>query len=512
MKLCYNEAETIWQLQPYCQRKKGRALMKKPNVILLLADDLGYGDLSCYGGVGVSTPHIDALLEHGIQFADGYSTSAVCTPARYSILTGEYPFRNPNTRILPGNAPCIIAKEKGTLPKIFQKAGYRTAAIGKWHLGLGNNDIDWNREISHTPNDVGFDYSYIFPATNDRVPCVYLKNRLVENLDPNDPIEVSYAAECPFDDIPTSVRNPEMLRMVHSHGHDNSIVNGVGRIGFMRGGAKAVWKDEDLSEQFLSEAKKFIAENKEQPFFMYYALHQPHVPRVPNPKFVGASGLGPRGDVIAEMDDCIGQLTAYLEEQGLLEDTILIFSSDNGPVLDDGYLDNAELCNRKMQHKPAGPLRGGKYSKFEGGARIPLILSWKSHLKPTVSHALVSQVDFAASFAAMLGVDLEDWAPDSRNVMDAFLGETMEGRGEIFAESVSKGYFLRQGKWTYMQPSDGPARNYHTNTELGNSHDPQLYNMAYDQGQRENVAQLHPDLVEQMNARIEEILASTHTR
>lgn len=480
--------------------------MKKPNVILLLADDLGYGDLSCYGGVGVSTPNIDALAENGIRFADGYSTSAVCTPARYSILTGEYPFRNPDTHILPGNAPCIISKEQGTLPKIFQKAGYRTAAIGKWHLGLGQNDLDWNREISHTPNDVGFDYSFIFPATNDRVPCVYVKNRLVENLDENDPIEVSYAKECPFDGIATSVRNPEMLRMRHSHGHDNSIINGVGRIGFMRGGAKAVWKDEDLSERFLSEAENFIRESGDTPFFLYYGLHQPHVPRVPNPKYVGKSGLGPRGDVIAEMDDTIGQLTAFLEKENLLENTILIFTSDNGPVLDDGYVDDAERRNRMCRHRPAGPLRGGKYSKFEGGARIPLLISWKSHTKAAVSHALVSQVDFAASFAKMLEVDLGSWAPDSQEMLSAFLGESSQGRSEIFAESLQKGYFLRQGKWTYIQPSDENPYEYFTNTELGNSRDPQLYNMEYDLGQRENVADIHPELVEKMDARITEIL------
>ena len=493
--------------------KKWRvSIVNRPNVILLLADDLGYGDLSCYGGVGVETPNIDALLEHGVQFCDGYSTSAVCTPARYSILTGEYPFRNPNTRILPGNAPCIIEKEKGTLPKIFKKAGYRTAVVGKWHLGLGNNDLDWNKEISHTPNDVGFDYSYIFPATNDRVPCVYLKNRLVENLDATDPIEVSYEKECPFDDIVTSKKNPELLRMLHSHGHDNSIVNGVGRIGFMRGGKKAVWRDEDLAERFLEEAKGFIAEEKEKPFFLYYALHQPHVPRVPNERFVGVSGLGPRGDVIAEMDYCVGELMAYLKQENLLENTIVIFSSDNGPVLDDGYMDDAVRQNRMAFHHPAGPLRGGKYSRFEGGARVPMIVSWKSHITPSKSHALVSQVDFAASFAKMLHVDLEDWAVDSQDMLDVLLGKTVKGRTEIFAESEDKGYFLRQGKWTYLPASDGPEYELYTNTELGNSRDPQLYNMEYDVGQRENVAQIHPDVTEKMEQRIKEIEKSSKTR
>ena len=485
---------------------------KKPNVIIIYADDLGYGDLSCYGGVGVETPNIDKLLENGVKFSDGYSTSAVCTPARYSVLTGEYPFRNPRTHILPGDAPCIISKEKLTLPKIFKKAGYKTAVVGKWHLGLGEGNLDWNEEITHTPNDIGFDYSFIFPATNDRVPCVYIRNRRVVNLDPNDPIEVSYSYECPFDDIPTATKNPELLRMKHSHGHDQSVINGIGRIGYMRGGKKAIWRDEDLAETFLNKVKKFVTENNKNPFFIFYALHQPHVPRVPNPKFVGASKLGPRGDVIVEMDWCVGELIHHLEKQNLLENTIIIFSSDNGPVLDDGYLDDAHRLNKMCMHKPSGPLRGGKYSKFDGGTRVPFIVSWASHIKPQTSSAIVSQVDFMASFASMLNVDLGDWAPDSLNMLDVFLGKSHAGRKEILGEDINKSHFLRQGKWTYLQPKKGPAVNYYTDIELGSSLDPQLYNMEYDIGQCENVAQLHLDIVEKMDKRIEEIKAGKYTR
>jgi arylsulfatase A-like enzyme len=485
---------------------------EKPNVIIIYADDLGYGDLSSYGGVGVKTPNVDRLLENGVKFTNGYSTSAVCTPARYSLLTGEYPFRNPRTHILPGNASCIISKDKITLPKVFKKAGYNTAIIGKWHLGLGEDNLDWNKEITHTPNDVGFDYSFIFPATNDRVPCVYVKNREVVNLDPNDPIEVSYADESPYEDIVTATKNPELLRIVHSHGHNQSIINGVGRIGYMHGGQKALWKDEDLAEDFLDEAKNFISTNKDDSFFMFYSLHQPHVPRVPNPRFIGASGLGPRGDVIAELDWCVGELTGHLEEEGLLKDTIIIFTSDNGPVLDDGYLDDAQRLNRMSMHKPAGPLRGGKYSKFDGGTRVPFIASWVSHIKPQTSQAFVSQVDFMASFARMLNVDLENGAPDSFDMLDVLLGKSHMGRSEILGEAVNKSHFLRQGKWTYLQPSGGNAVNYFTDTELGSSHDPQLYNMEYDIGQRENVAQLHMDIVEKMDERIEEIKSGKRTR
>lgn len=479
---------------------------KKPNVIIAYVDDLGYGDLSCYGGVGVKTPNIDSLLESGIKFTNGYSTSAVCTPARYSLLTGEYPLRNPNTYILPGDAACIIDKDKQTLPKVFKKAGYATSIVGKWHLGLGEGDLDWNEEISHTPNDIGFDYSFIFPATNDRVPCVYIRDRHVVNLDPEDPIEVSYELDNPFDGIVTSTKNPELLRMVHSHGHDNSIVNGVGRIGYMKGGESATWRDEDLAEDFLDEVKGFISRNTDNPFFVFYTLHQPHVPRVPNPRFVGASGLGPRGDVIAEMDWCIGELIDHLKEEGLYEDTIIIFSSDNGPVLDDGYKDDAKSLNDALSHRPAGPLRGGKYSRFDGGTRVPFIVSWPSSIDSQTSPALISQVDFLASFAEMLGVDIVNEDIDSTNMLDTLIGKSQRDRFEIFAEDIGKGYLLRQGKWNYLRPKEGPKVNVWTGTELGNSLDPQLYNMDYDIGQRDNVADLHEDRVRAMEARVLEIL------
>ncbi len=484
--------------------------MNKPNVIIIYADDLGYGDLSCYGAQELNTPNIDALAENGVKFQNAYSCSAVCTPARYGLLTGEYPFRHPDTVILPGDAKCLIGKDKCTLPKIFQKAGYKTGVVGKWHLGLGDGKIDWNASINHTPNDVGFDYSFIFPGTNDRVPCVYLENREVVNLQKKDPIEVAYTGECPFDDIETYFSHPEKRKMQSSHGHCHSLINGVGRIGFMRGGQSAVWKDEDLAETFLRKSIDFIDTNKEHPFFLYYSVHQPHVPRVPNRRFAGKTKLGPRGDVIAELDWCVGELTAYLEEKGLMENTIIIFSSDNGPVLDDGYQDMAERLNGV--HRPAGPLRGGKYSKFDGGARIPFVVSWKGHLKQKHSDALISQCDMMSSFASLLGVELkEDEAPDSQNMIDVLLGKTEQGRDELLYESMSKAKVLRRGKWEYLEPSEGLPVALTTGIELGNSMDKQLYNMVYDIGQTKNVAAYYPDIVDEMETHLKDILQSTRT-
>lgn len=479
------------------------------NVIIIYADDLGYGDLGCYGGKKIPTPNIDRLCESGLRFTNAYATSAVCTPSRYSILTGRYPFRNDRAHILPGDATCIIDPSMDTMPKAFQRAGYRTGIVGKWHLGLGDGSapIDWNRDIGVTPLDMGFDESFIFPATADRVPCVYLDGRRVQNLDPDDPIEVSYERECPFADIPTYQKNPELLQMKSSCGHNMSVVNGIGRIGYMRGGQKALWRDEDLAEAFLGRATRFVEESQKagSPFFLYYAVHQPHVPRVPSAPFRGKTGLGPRGDVIAELDWCVGQLLDTLERLGLRENTMVIFSSDNGPVLDDGYQDRA--CELNGTHRPAGPLRGGKYSKFDGGTRIPFIVSYPGMAHRGVSQALVSQVDLFASFAAMLGQPLaEDAALDSQDMYAALTGEDPNGREELLAEDVGCGKLLRRGSWAYLSPSEGsPVMRDSTRIETGVSRDPMLFNMDYDIGQRENVAWDFPELVREMEERIQKI-------
>lgn len=480
--------------------------MKKqtPNVVIIYADDLGYGDLGCYGATDISTPNVDALAAEGLRFTQGYSTSPVCTPARYSLITGRYPSRREGVHILPGDAACLITEDVYTLPQLFHDNGYRTAVVGKWHLGLsdGSAPIDWNRPVNRTPLDVGFDECFIFPATADRVPCVYFDGRNVVNLDPQDPITVRYdAAENPFPEVPTGRDNPELLKMHASHGHDNTIVNGVGRIGFMRGGKAAMWQDEDLAETFLKRAQAFVTENKQRPFFLFYALHQPHVPRLPSKRFEGSTGLGPRGDVIAEMDWCVGELMNTLKENDLIDNTIVVFSSDNGPVLDDGYQDRAFDLNR--EHRPAGPLRGGKYSRFEGGIRVPFVVSCPGTVRQGISQALYSQVDLLASFAAMLGAEVPPC--DSEDRLAALLGTDDYGRGEIYAEGTHTGKVLRRGRWLYIEPDTAKPIQWETSIETGNSLDPQLYNLDYDIGQQKNLAYRYPQIAAELASRIEEI-------
>lgn len=483
----------------------------RPNIVIIYADDLGFGDLGCYGAKTIPTPNIDRLASQGLRFTRGYATAATCTPSRYSLLTGSYPWRNGKAQILAGDAPMIIDPQAATMPGMLRKAGYATAVVGKWHLGLGDGNLNWNGAIRPCPTDVGFDSSYIMAATNDRVPCVFVKDARVDHLDPADPIEVTYDAAKAFAGMPTGKTHPELLTMKPSHGHDNTIVNGVSRIGFMRGGKSALWDDQTMGEVFLGKAMEFVRANKDRTFFLYYALHQPHVPRIPSPRFAGKTGLGPRGDVIAEMDWCVGQFLAHLDQLELAENTIVIFSSDNGPVLNDGYQDQAvELCG---EHRPAGPLRGGKYSLYDGGTRVPMILRYPRQVKPGQTDALVCHVDFMASFAALVGQGLEAGAaPDSFNMLEALLGKAATGRRELVTEGIGAKTTLHHDDWVFIPPHEGLAVSKTTGIELGNSAEPQLYQLGGDIGQMRNLAGEEPERVKAMSGRLGELRATTSTR
>jgi arylsulfatase A-like enzyme len=462
-----------------------------PNVILIYADDLGYGDVGAYGATGIRTPHMDKLAAGGVRFTNGHAASATCSPSRYALLTGTYPWRNEKARILSGTAPLLIGTDQATLPKMFRRQGYYTGIVGKWHLGLGSGQVNWNGLIAPGPNEVGFDYSFIMAATQDRVPAVYIENGRVVRADPDDPIEVSYQYNFPGE--PTGRDHPELLKMKYHHGHDNTIVNGISRIGFMKGGSEARWVDENMADTFLVKARQFILQHKEEPFFLYYALQQPHVPRTPHPRFVGSTTMGPRGDVIVEADWCIGQLLLALEEEGLLENTLIILTSDNGPVLNDGYYDDADI--KVGDHTPAGPLRGGKYSLFEAGTRVPFITYWKGHIDPTVSDALVSQLDLFASLATLTGSETK--GPDSEDLLRTFLGQEKTGRGELVTEATGRTAF-RKGDWVLIPPYDGPAIAPYVNIELGNDLDYQLYHLDGDLGQQHNLAGIQPEKLREM--------------
>ncbi len=469
-----------------------------PNVIIICADDLGYGDLSCYGADKITTPAIDRLAASGIRFTNGHSTSATCTPSRYAMMTGIYPWRRKGTGILPGDAALVVPVDKISLPALFKSAGYETGIVGKWHLGLGETvSKNWNAPIAKGPNDLGFNYSFIFPATADRVPTVFLENQLVTALDSSDPIAVDYNRK--LGDDPTGREQPWLLKLKASpnQGHDGTIVNGIGRIGFMTGGKLARWTDEEMPLTFLEKARTFIGANKDRPFFLVYNLTEPHVPRMPSTMFKGKSGLGLRGDAILQLDWAVGEIRKDLERLGLLDNTLIIFTSDNGPVLDDGYQDGA--VTQQNGHRPAGPFRGGKYSLFEAGTRIPFLVSWPSTIKPGVSDALVCQMDWLRSFASLLKKPLAAGeAGDSYDVLPALLGQSATGRPHLVEQADALA--LVSGKWKYIPANNLVPYKPLTDTETGGSSQPQLYDLSIDPGERNNLAAKQPAVCRQLQA------------
>ena len=481
---------------------------KQPNIVIIYVDDLGYGDLSCYGATEVQTPSVDKLAEGGILFTDGHCSAATCTPSRYSLLTGRYAFRK-NAAVLPGDAPLLINTNTPTLPGMLQKNGYKTAVIGKWHLGLGNGSVDWNGKIAPGPLEIGFDYSYLIPSTGDRVPSVLLENYHVLNLDQEDPIKISYKKKIGND--PTGIKNPELLRYPSDEFHGKTIVNGVSRIGYMSGGNSARFRDETVPYQMLNKARLFIDENKEQPFFLYFSFHDIHVPRLPDARFAGVTKMGVRGDAIVQMDYITGEIIKHLEKRGVSENTIIVFSSDNGPVLDDGYTDQSvELLGN---HQPAGPFRGNKYSAYEAGTRVPTIVYWPGTIQTGKSDALLTQTDLYASIAELIGHQLsEKEAPDSYAMWNTFAGKSTKGRDFLLEESVTLS--LRYGNYKYIHPSNKKASwiKDQKNIESGVSTKPQLFNLSKDIGESVNIAEKNEELVKKMQAEIERILHNEVTR
>jgi len=486
----------------------------KPNILFILADDIGYGDLSCYGAKLVQTPNLDRLAREGRRFTDAHSPAATCSPSRRALLTGVYSWRQKaGSAIMSGDAALSIQPGSVTLPSILKQAGYTTAVVGKWHLGLGNEGgPNWNDGIKPGPLEVGFDYAFFFPATGDRVPCVFIENHHVVGLDPSDPIAVSYLEK--IGNEPTGQENPELLKLKHTHGHDNTIVNGIGRIGWMSGGKAARWKDEEIADTFTKKAIEFVEREKDHPFFLYLATHNIHVPRVPHPRHVGKSQCGTRGDSIVELDNTVGELLATLDRLKLADNTLVIFSSDNGGIMDDGYEDVGSF-----DHPCNGVLRGYKSSLFEGGHRVPLIARWLGQIKAGgESDELIALLDMPATFAALTGQRLPaDAAIDSCNVLPALLGQPHDKPGrENFIVHVggTKGPLaIRQGPWKLIQ-AGGAAASYSDANKTaqaskagGAKVGPFLADLAADIGETTNLAEKQPEKVKELQTLLDKIKA-----
>lgn len=492
-----NPASIFKSLLFACACAGAAAAAEKPKAILLFyTDDLGYHDTSAFGCEEVPCPNLNRLADEGLTFPDAHSAASVCTPSRFSMFTGKYAWRQEGTGILPGDAKLIlpIKGEALTVPAMLQKAGYRTAAIGKWHLGLGRGPepINWNKRISPSPKEVGFDFSFIMAATGDRVPCVYVQDGEVVNLDPNDPIQVNYEPDFRYPGELLGYEHPELLKpwgRSADRQHDKTIIDGISRIGHMTGGKAALWTDQDIADRLTEEAIGFIRRSAGEPIFVYFGTNDIHVPRDPHARFRGKSKLGIRGDATVQMDDCLGRIRQALTDSGYKpEETLIIFSSDNGPVIADGYLDGApEACKN---HNPSKPFRGGKYSLLEGGTRIPFIVHWPGTVEPGKSNALIGQLDLGRSLAALLNQEVPAGSmPDSTNQLPALLGQDDIGRAELVAQSYNGSRLaLRVGHYKYIE---------------GNP--PLLFDLSKDIEEKNNIAPQHPELTEKLGKRLKEI-------
>lgn len=474
----------------------------RPNVVIIYGDDIGYGDVGVYGSTLIPTPNIDRLANGGLVFTDGHCSAATCTPSRFSMLTGIHGFRH-NVHVLPPDAPMTIKPEMFTLPQLFRSAGYQTAVVGKWHLGLGDGvtPVDWNADVKPGPLEVGFDYSFLLPSTNDRVPCVYLENHRVVNLDRTDPLFVgkksgSNAASTIYPDGKKD--RTAMTYYQSTHGHDNSVINGIGRIGYQWGGKAALWNDETMADEFVTQTKKYLASRKKDvPFFLYFSSQDIHVPRAPHPRFRGKSELSYRGDAMVQLDWSTGEILDALEEHGFADNTLVIFSSDNGPVYDDGYEDGTTVPTSTKEvdrgHDGSGPYRGGKYQIYEGGTRVPFIVRWPGRIAAGRSSALVSQIDLIASFASLLEADLKpDQAIDSRDALPALLGKDPVGQPWMIEEARTQA--LRRGPWKYIQAKGKESE--------------ELYNLDSDVGEQTNVAADNPEVAAEMKSQLQQLIDS----
>ena len=479
----------------------------KPNIVFILADDVGFGDLSCQGAKHARTPNLDRLAAEGCRFTDAHSPASTCTPTRRAFLTGTYSWRQPGgSSIAPGDAPLFIQPGTTTIASVLRSVGYRTAVVGKWHVGLGpEGGPDWNGEVKPGPLEIGFDDAFIMAATGDRVPTVYVENHRVVGLDPKDPIRVSYKEK--VGDEPTGRENPELLKLKHTHGHDMTIVNGVGRIGWMTGGKTARWTDENMADEFTRRAVQFIERNQAKPFFLFFATHDVHVPRVPHPRFKGSSPAGARGDVIQELDDSVGTVLATLDRLKLADDTLVIFTSDNGGVMDDGYEDVGSF-----DYHPNAPWRGTKGTLFEGGHRVPFLVRWPGHVKAgSESSALMAHLDMPATFAALTGANIPaGQCLDSRNVLPALLGQSKTGRADFIAHvgGINGPFAVRAGNWKLIQPADG-ARTGKNGPKGKTVPVPQLYDLATDPTEAKNLAESEPEKLKELRAILERDRAMT---
>lgn len=469
------------------QRRKGAAPDRGPNIVFILADDLGWGDLSCYGATKVQTPHIDRIAREGIRFTDAHSPSSVCTPSRYNLLTGRYCWRTwAKTGCVWANDPLLIEEDRMTVASLLKSAGYATGCVGKWHLGFGRpgpqwDDIlgpDFNEPLKPGPLEVGFNYFFGMVAVGQR-PHVFIENHRVAGLDKSNPMRT----------IPD--KRPEFMK---NYLERPRTVNPVLEF---EGGAGAVYRQEDVALTLAAKAVSFIEQNARNEFFLYFAPRNIHGPRVPNPRFKGTSQCGVYGDFIKELDWSAGEVLGTLDRLGLAGSTLVILSSDNGAV----------SLAEQFGHRSNGSFRGEKSDVWEGGHRVPFVARWPGNIRAGArSDQTISLTDMLATFAAVLNVKLPDEAgPDSFNMLPVLRGQA--GRTpvrEAIVHDSWKGLFaIRQGPWKLILGQGGGGLNSERPSGKGDGPPGQLYNLAADLGETTNLYLEQPEIVQRLTALFE---------
>jgi len=494
-----------------CANKETRN-QEKPNIVIIYADDLGYGDLGCYGATKVKTPNIDRLASQGRLFTDMHTASAVSTPSRYALLTGEYPFRVKSFGPIFDEAELIVDTNQLTIADVMKAEGYATAVIGKWHLGFGEGKPDWNGELKPGPLELGFDYYFGIPTVNSHPPFVYVENHGVVGLDPDDPIVYGKTAETKVFDEKFKIDKMGGAKAAH-----------------------ALYDDEMVGTTLKNKAVDWIKTHKDQPFFLYFATTNIHHPFTPHPRFKGTSEAGRYGDFIHELDWIVGEVMKTLDEENLADNTLLIFTSDNGGMINRGGQDAW-----RAGHRQNGDLLGFKFDSWEGGHRVPMIVRWPGKVEAgSRTDQLISNVDMLHSLASLVGYELKEGdAPDSYNMLPVLLGTTGEELRDnlVIAAFRPSNIALRQGDWMYISAKGGggfgarnpgdhafggpPALKFagevNSDIEDGkfkpNAPDQQLYNLATDLSESTNVINQYPEVAEKMRQKLEEIRKAGSSR
>lgn len=483
-----------------------------PSIVLILADDVGYGDVGCYGATKVKTPNIDRLARDGRRFTDAHSASAVCTPSRYALLTGEYPFRKDLWKPVFHKTGLLIDPGRLTLADVMKTAGYSTTCIGKWHLGFGEDTPDWNGELKPGPLELGFDSYFGVPVVNSHPPFVYVDDHRVVGLVPDDPLVFGQRAE-------TKVF-PEKM--------------GIDQVGGAAA-AHALYDDQMVGTRLTEKAVKWIIDHQEERFFLYLATTNIHHPFTPHPRFDGTSDCGRYGDFLHELDWMVGQVLDTLDKHGLVENTLVIFTSDNGGMLNQGGQDAW-----KAGHRLNGQLLGFKFDAWEGGHRVPFVARWPGRIPAgTTSNQLISNVDMLATFAALVGQTLgESDAVDSFNILPALIGSPKEPIRDhlVLSPWNRKHIALRKGRWVYIGAKGGggftarqigrhalggPAAFRLTgqvNSDIEDARlrpdapEAQLYDLESDLSEKRNVIRDHPEKAAELSATLSEITSGKRTR